>query len=105
MRKPTIWVSDLVRHKLVCAVTEISYKLELSDLTKKEICFLSRDFYKECSCLFFNITHVRSVRNGRYAFVKILNLNGLLVTRQIDNTSPGGTSVPGSHRTHTHQTF
>ena len=32
-----------------------------------------------------------------------LNLNGLLVTRQIDNTSPGcvpgGKLVPGSHKT------
>ena len=40
----------------------------LSLLIWKEICFLSRNFYKECSCLFFYITHVRSVRNGRYAF-------------------------------------
>ena len=32
----------------------------------------------------------------------VLNLNGLLVTGQIDNTSPGGApggkSVPGSHK-------
>ena len=36
-------------------------------------------------------------------------LNGLLVTRQIDNTSPGvapgGKSVPGSHRNISRVTF
>ena len=30
--------------------------------------FFQEIFYKECSCLSFYITHVRSVRNGRYAF-------------------------------------
>ena len=45
--------------------------------------------------------------------LKNLNLNGLLVIRQIDNTLPGGVPggklVPGSHKRckigHSHQTF
>ena len=35
----------------------------------RKFVFFQEIFYKECSCLFFfHITHVRSVRNGRYAF-------------------------------------
>ena len=37
MRKPTIWVSDQVRHKPGCTVTEAGQKLEISDLRRREI--------------------------------------------------------------------
>ena len=35
MRRPTILVSDQVRHKLACAVTEVGSKLELLDLSRR----------------------------------------------------------------------
>ena len=37
MRKSVFGVSDLVRHKPGCAVTEDGYKLEISDLDRSEI--------------------------------------------------------------------
>ena len=37
VRKPTIWVSDEVRHKPGCTVIEESFKLEISDLEKRGI--------------------------------------------------------------------
>ena len=35
MRKPTVWVSDQVRHNLACTVTEEGKKLEISDLGRR----------------------------------------------------------------------
>ena len=37
MRKPVFGVSDQDRHKLVCAVTEDGYRLEISDLESRGI--------------------------------------------------------------------
>ena len=37
MRKPVFRVSDLVRHKQGCAVTEDGYRLEISDLGSRGI--------------------------------------------------------------------
>ena len=36
----------------------------------RKFVFFQEIFYKKCSCLLFYITHVRSVRNGRYAFAR-----------------------------------
>ena len=37
MRKPTIWVSDQVRHKPACTVTEDGWRLEILDLESRGI--------------------------------------------------------------------
>ena len=37
MRKPTIWVSDEVQHKLASAAIEAGLKLEISELRRKRI--------------------------------------------------------------------
>ena len=37
MRKPTIWVSDLVQHKPTCTFTEERYKLEILDFSSRGI--------------------------------------------------------------------
>ena len=37
IRKPTMWVSDQVRHKPACAVTEADLKLQISDLYRRKI--------------------------------------------------------------------
>ena len=69
----------------------------------KNLCFVS-DLFGQCHAKFqassyFRISLFRRRQNN-------LNLNGLLVTRQTDNTSPvggggvapGGKLVPGSHK-------
>ena len=40
MRKPTIWVSDQVRHKPGCTVTEKGKMLEILDLKRRGIVLL-----------------------------------------------------------------
>ena len=41
MRIPTIWVSDQVRHKQSCTVTEDGQRLEILDLKSRGICSIS----------------------------------------------------------------
>ena len=49
---------------------------DFKPLLWKEICFLSRNFFiRNVHVFFFHITHVRSVRNGRYAFVYLFSLS------------------------------
>ena len=43
MRKPTIWVSDQVRHKPVCTVTEEGWKLEILGKVEEMLHYLGSE--------------------------------------------------------------
>ena len=53
VRKPVFWVSDLVRHKLGCAITEYGKRLEISDLGRRGInCTIQVAKTKALICFF-----------------------------------------------------